>query len=390
MSTKNKSSLAVEDDKVRASPWWQMQGASGPPSAKRRKAAAAAPSVSSYAETTGVATRDTTYATFSDGAEPVFVFGPGAGTCPTSKCIARAATSPRPSCPSPSLLLPLPLGGRTAKNMHKVLNKLVLPGGGAAVTRLDDNEAGKVKWSTFHAGGDRNCKAAVEKLNEVAKAHPSRPVFYIGASFGCRVGVAVMATRRAELEANVCDAMILTGFPLYPDEPKTEKKKMARVVHLATTLPSTRALIVAGMYMGTHTINASIVFPMITSSSFFSLLRHERSVPPPRLPRLRWHRGARPGDRYDGKQGQGRGSRHPRRQPHRPRCASAQEEQHVHRSDLRRSRRGDHALLQGGCRCAVSSEQCARRNARKQPRPWRRRDASLINTNELNMNMNTL
>ena len=252
MSTKNKSSLAVEDDKVRASPWWQMQGASGRPSAKRRKAAAAAPSVSSYAETTGVATRDTTYATFSDGAEPVFVFGPGAGTCPTSKCIARAATSPRPSCPSPSLLLPLPLGGRTAKNMHKVLNKLVLPGGGAAVTRLDDNEAGKVKWSTFHAGGDRNCKAAVEKLNEVAKAHPSRPVFYIGASFGCRVGVAVMATRRAELEANVCDAMILTGFPLYPDEPKTEKKKMARVVHLATTLPSTRALIVAGMYMGTH------------------------------------------------------------------------------------------------------------------------------------------
>lgn len=86
----------------------------------------------------------------------------------------------------------------------------------------------------------------IEKLNAVAAAHPGHPVFLLAASMGNRVCVEVLSNRADRLEANVADALICTGFPLYPKEPKTEAKKVERMEPLLAMKPSTSVLFCSG------------------------------------------------------------------------------------------------------------------------------------------------
>ena len=115
----------VEDAATRASAWWLSQGGGGARKRKRASDATKAPPREMVAPAA--------LPSFAPGAEPLFVFAPGAT-------------------------------GKTAKDMHLVLNMLTLAGGepASAVHRMDDNERGKVtpSWNTYKATGDRNAESA--------------------------------------------------------------------------------------------------------------------------------------------------------------------------------------------------------------------------------------
>ena len=87
--------------------------------------------------------------------------------------------------------------------------------------------------------------AMIEKLNAVATAHPGHPVFIVAASFGNRVGVEVLTNRAERLEPNVADALICTGFPLYPEDPKVSDqscRRASRTTYRYITFHANRAV----------------------------------------------------------------------------------------------------------------------------------------------------
>ena len=125
-------------------------------------------------------------------------------------------------------------GGSTAKAM-RALQDEKLRVSGIFVLRCDDVplSAGEARWATQSAGAKSNLEHVVSVAKLASSRHPHLPIFFCGASFGCRVLAEALRTRRDELPAKVdANALICCGYPLHkPGAPEGADPKRAGHLH---------------------------------------------------------------------------------------------------------------------------------------------------------------